>query len=137
MTCGTEYLLAVAGWVVGGTLWILGVFGGSALASVAMSSVLTFRSPMNAPSGTSVPPGMTWPIAIGSLVAGTYLLHFFCWHLGVLYRKHHQQFPWLYQRHSFVHAKGQSKGFPVGRPPRRSGKAPMRVEPIPQDPKIG
>jgi hypothetical protein len=28
-----------------------------------------------------------------------YLAHFFCWHLGLMYRAHHDEFPWLLQRH--------------------------------------
>jgi len=28
-----------------------------------------------------------------------YFLHFFCWHLGLMYRQNHAQFPWLAQRH--------------------------------------
>ncbi len=28
-----------------------------------------------------------------------YISHFFTWHLGLLYRQHHDQFPWLAQRH--------------------------------------
>ena len=33
------------------------------------------------------------------LAVCVYLAHFFCWHLGLLYRAHHDDFPWLMQRH--------------------------------------
>lgn len=42
-------------------------------------------------------------VLIGSglpvLFAGVYLMHYFCWLLGSFYRKHHDQFPWVLQRH--------------------------------------
>jgi len=33
------------------------------------------------------------------MMVSVYLLHFFCWHLGMMYRANHDQFPWLAQRH--------------------------------------
>ena len=33
------------------------------------------------------------------LAMGIYFAHLFCWYLGLLYREHHAQFPWAYQRH--------------------------------------
>jgi hypothetical protein len=47
-------------------------------------------------------------ILLPMLLAGVYLLHFFCWHLGMLYRANHATFPWLAQRH-----------IKTERPPRR------------------
>lgn len=117
MICGVEYLLSLIVWVVGGTLSIIGIFGGNLLGSALLSPV-------------QVPRDLTRAVVGGSLVLGTYLMHFFCWHLGLLYRKHHQQFPWLYQRHSGPSRSAASKGFPVQRPPRRPRNVSMRVEPI-------
>ena len=37
--------------------------------------------------------------ALPMLLASVYLGHYFCWHLGLLYRAHHEEFPWLLQRH--------------------------------------
>lgn len=34
-----------------------------------------------------------------TLAVAVYFGHFFAWHLGVLYRRHHEQFPWILQRH--------------------------------------
>jgi hypothetical protein len=34
-----------------------------------------------------------------ALLLAVYLLHYFCWQLGLMYRAHHDQFPWLAQRH--------------------------------------
>ena len=33
------------------------------------------------------------------LALGIYCAHLFCWHLGLLYREYHAQFPWALQRH--------------------------------------
>lgn len=38
-------------------------------------------------------------VAMPVLAICVYLLHFFCWHLGLLYRAHHDEFPWEMQRH--------------------------------------
>jgi hypothetical protein len=38
-------------------------------------------------------------ILLPTLAAAVYLLHLFAWHLGMLYREGHGEFPWLAQRH--------------------------------------
>lgn len=40
-------------------------------------------------------PWITYP----ALLAGIYLMHFFCWSLGAMYRLKHERFPWILQRH--------------------------------------
>ena len=47
-------------------------------------------------------------VLVPILLISVYLLHFFCWHLGMLYRANHEIFPWIAQRH-----------IKVERPPRR------------------
>jgi hypothetical protein len=37
-------------------------------------------------------------ILFPALAAAVYLLHYFGWHLGLIYRAHHAEFPWLAQR---------------------------------------
>jgi hypothetical protein len=46
-----------------------------------------------------------------------YLMHFYCWHLGLMYRAHHEEFPWLLQRH-------EKRRDPVMAPPRRNRRKP-------------
>lgn len=43
--------------------------------------------------------GQPWslPLAVLVLVAGVYLMHAFCWRLGLVYRSHYRQFPWVGQ----------------------------------------
>jgi hypothetical protein len=33
------------------------------------------------------------------LAVCVYLMHYFCWLVGLMYRIHHDQFPWVLQRH--------------------------------------
>ena len=47
-----------------------------------------------------------------------YLTHFFCWHLGLLYRAHQEEFPWILQRHI------SKRRDPVMAPPRRPRRKP-------------
>jgi hypothetical protein len=37
-------------------------------------------------------------VAYGFLLAGIYLMHAFSWYLGLVYRAHHDSFPWAHQR---------------------------------------
>ncbi len=37
-------------------------------------------------------------IMLPAIAMTVYLLHFFAWHLGMMYRAHHEEFPWLAQR---------------------------------------
>lgn len=39
------------------------------------------------------------PLAYSALCAGIYLMHYFCWELGLVYRRDHHRFPWVLQRH--------------------------------------
>jgi hypothetical protein len=43
---------------------------------------------------------LTYAAAVYPLIAiAIYLMHLYCWHLGILYRRHQQDFPWVLQRH--------------------------------------
>ncbi len=48
------------------------------------------------------------PLLVPALAGVVYVTHLFAWHLGLMYRAHHDAFPWLAQRH-----------IPTPRPPRR------------------
>jgi hypothetical protein len=38
-------------------------------------------------------------LALPIMLMAVYLLHYFCWHMGLMYRENHGRFPWLAQRH--------------------------------------
>jgi hypothetical protein len=40
-----------------------------------------------------------WMLAFVTVMAAVYLMHFFCWQLGLHYRAKHFYFPWILQRH--------------------------------------
>ena len=40
-------------------------------------------------------PAVTYP----TILLNVMLMHFACWHLGVIYRRHYGAFPWVLQRH--------------------------------------
>lgn len=44
-------------------------------------------------------PLFPWYISYALLLVGVYLMHLFCWELGLFYRKHHERFGWVLQRH--------------------------------------
>lgn len=39
------------------------------------------------------------PLAYSLMCAGIYLMHYFCWEMGLAYRRNHHRFPWVLQRH--------------------------------------
>lgn len=59
-----------------------------------------------------------------TLGIAVYLGHFFTWHLGMLYRRHHEKFPWILQRHI-----PRPKPAPARRPPAHLHKGPAEVDP--------
>lgn len=120
--CGAEYVLCVILCIVACGLWAAGVLG------TAASAVASTRPP-----DPNAPLLQRWYVAWSVLVAGTYFMHLFCWHLGTVYRKHCLSFPWILQRHE-PSARAKAKGFPVQRPsPARgaqSGAGAKRAQPV-------
>src|SRR5204863_4876798 len=108
-----EYLIAVITWGVGFAFYIAGVIGINWIAAASLPD-----SPIH------TPPFLRWYLAYSSLIIGLYLLHFLCMHLGTLYRRHHERFPWVYQRHMRdPNRPAPAAGFPVrrGAPMRQPG----------------
>lgn len=46
-----------------------------------------------------VPHSVEFLMAIGLMFAGVYLVHVFCWQMGLIYRFHHERFDWVLQKH--------------------------------------
>jgi hypothetical protein len=85
--CGWKYVLAV---VIFAAICVVYPLGQAAIFDRAIS--------IFSPSGSGKP--YLWFGAYGLLVAGVVMMHYFCWLLGLLYRGHHDEFPWLFQRHN-------------------------------------
>jgi hypothetical protein len=89
--CGVNYFLSVALLVGAYFAYRLGLWR----FMYDSLSLFTFR---NAPGGATAWWFEPW-IAYPALLMGVYLAHWFCWSLGAAYRAHHDQFPWILQRH--------------------------------------
>ena len=86
--CGWHYIVVTLLWAIAWPVYFHGWFGFCAM-MIDTFSLSLHR--IDWPGG--------WLLVLPSLVIGIYLMHWFCWYLGLLYRAHHQQFPWVFQRH--------------------------------------
>lgn len=59
-------------------------------------------------------------VTFGGWLIGMYLMCWTCWGIGLLYRRHHDQFPWVLQRHI---PKNRTTQGPI-RAPRRPSPSP-------------
>jgi hypothetical protein len=103
-------------------LSVIRICGGDYLLSVGVLLLGLFPSALFFAAGAILPPevrsvivpDINQPAVLLPLTAfSVYLTHFFCWHLGLLYRAHQPDFPWVMQHH--VSARRD----PVLAPPRR------------------
>lgn len=124
-----------ADYVVSVALWI----GSIALYVVALQSCTAHAFSMGQIFGhlgprPILPPWLAYPL----MFAGIYMVHAFCWHLGLIYRKHHDHFPWVLQRHvSTKPPLVRKKRGPYVPKPREAAAAvepkpvqPLEVEPL-------
>jgi hypothetical protein len=123
IVCGAEYFFAVCVWLVGGLLYAFGTVMVDWLGVAAMDRNARIDAWY-----------ARWYIAYGALTVGIYLMHYVCWHLGVLYRKHHQRFPWVLQRYFGKRAPVPPTGFPVARAQRGMKAASMPQPPLQRQP---
>jgi hypothetical protein len=70
------------------TYFILGWIGFDAAMRDTFSLTLTHSTPEGA-----------FLVVVPALILGIFLMHWFCWYLGLMYRAHQEQFPWVLQRH--------------------------------------
>jgi hypothetical protein len=106
--CGPRYASPLIAWVIGVAACLAGQFivGGG-----------TFSSLTGIGMPITVPTILGYPL----ILLGIAGMHFFCFELGMLYRRHHQTFPWLFQRHEPVNQKQRTAQIraAVGARPRR------------------
>jgi hypothetical protein len=103
--CGRSYFIAVVIWVFTAGIYAFG-FGGTCLAIAA------FLHPSDLPGWLT-----SWATTVPALVIGIFLMHYFCFCLGLLYRAHYQAFPWVLQRHIPTRKPDATTPHPI---PRRS-----------------
>ena len=92
--CGTRYFTMVGLFLAADVTYGLGMW------RFQIDSLLLFVSGSTASRfATTIPWWFERWFTYPALFAGVYLMHWFCWSLGVAYRAHHDQFPWVLQRH--------------------------------------
>ena len=87
VNAGASYILLVLGWVIAIATYSAGIIG--VYVCVMVGWIIK----------TAVIPKPYWIGSFIALAGGIYLMHAFCWQLGLLYRGRHTQFPWVYQHH--------------------------------------
>jgi hypothetical protein len=86
---GSRYAVAVLLWVVALTLHLWTWLGVVLIADAAKLNMIDARwSKLN-----------HWAAVYPLIAVAIYLMHFYCWWLGTLYRRHQHEFPWVLQRH--------------------------------------
>jgi hypothetical protein len=131
-TIGWRYLIAVALWFVGSAVYWISSYVAIVYFASLMQTFLFFRQ---AKLGIG--------LALGGLFVGIYIMHVFCWILGLFYRHHHAEFPWVLQRFvsqrkierrhprrpaGIIPAQAKDPGFLVPDPPQPPPK--LRPKPV-------
>jgi hypothetical protein len=108
-------------------LKVIRICGGDYLLSVGVFLFALFPEALFLAAGAILPPdvrdtiksNINQPRLLVPLMAfSVYWMHFFCWHLGLMYREHQEEFPWILQRHVSIRRD------PVMAPPRRPRRKP-------------
>jgi hypothetical protein len=87
ISCGKDYLVATGLWVFASFLYLWGWMG-------------TTLAMVNAVHTLALPASLTsWTVVLPALCAGIFAMHVFCVEIGMLYRLHHEGFPWVLQKH--------------------------------------
>jgi hypothetical protein len=102
-----------------------------------MFAVLMLFQP---PGSASFSPWLAVAVAYPLLLVGIFLMHGFCWYLGLQYRDYQPHFGWVLQSHSATAPEPRSRqGFYVGptaetpaaRRARLQNTKPTRAIPVP------
>ena len=107
--CGAAYFYTTVVWVAAGGTYMWGFVG----------TALAVASAMNMASGSHW--YLRWRILVPMVLVGIILMHYFCYCVAMLYRKHHEEFPWVLQRHVREYQ-------PVVAPPNRPGRKPRPAQ---------
>jgi len=83
---GPRYALLVVIYVIACALYLTGLVAVPAIALAFAFSTQVHNF------------GYIEPSAIGILIVGIFLMHYFAWRLGICYRRLHQKFPWVYHQ---------------------------------------
>ena len=87
---GIKYLLNVVVMEAGLIALTIGM-------GMMLAGMTSFSSAMFSPVRVPVPNGILSIASLPVLAGAVYLLHVACWQLGLFYRRHHAEFPWVLQ----------------------------------------
>jgi hypothetical protein len=82
-----QYTVAFFAWLIALPLFVFSLFGIYIIPEQVREDHLwlfNFNRPI-----------VHFPLLFVSIIA----MHYACWHLGLLYRQHHERFPWILQKH--------------------------------------
>jgi hypothetical protein len=111
--CGAAYFYTTVVWIVAGFIYLWGFLGSSMAVAAAMNFTTANHWYLH------------WRIMVPVLVLGIILMHYFCYCVAMLYRKHHDEFPWVLQRH--IPTTKRAVVAPPNRPPRKP--RPVHIKP--------
>ena len=106
--CGAAYFYTTVVWIVAAAAYLWGFIGSSVAVAGSMNSTASHWY-------------LKWRLVVPMLIVGVVLMHYFCYCVAVLYRMHHDAFPWVLQRHVRTTK-------PVVAPPNRPPRKPRPVQ---------
>jgi hypothetical protein len=105
--CGVAYLFMLIGWLVSFGVYLFAIVG-------TLAAVDTLFG--GSPGQGMMQVIFHWAVQYPLLLVGIYLMHAYAWYLGLQYRKHHADFPWVLQRYHGRRGEGSAgprQGFSV------------------------
>jgi hypothetical protein len=109
---GARYIILILAFALAAGLYLAGI------AAVSGSALHWLEMTHNSGIFQGI---VAWPLLIG----GIYFIHYFCWVLGLEYRRHHSEYPWVMQFHvrapPVLPAAGPPRGTRSGRRGDRRG----------------
>lgn len=108
---GPMYFPLTALWILASVAYLWGILGPSYAMFIMMEM------------GAVRPWPVFWRLTVPLLLCGIFLMHYFCFCLGLLYRAHHADFPWVWQRHVRTKPAGVTAGPSA---PQRKPAAPRK-----------
>jgi hypothetical protein len=124
--CGGRYVIALMAFIVATAVYVFGMGLADYFAKVLFTSGKLGKG----------------GIGIGSsyliLAAGIYLMHAFCYYMGLLYRGEHLNFPWVLQRHIPTRLMDRSRPrgghLPFPNPTANSARVHEKMQAVPKPP---
>jgi hypothetical protein len=129
---GVPYFFLALGWFVGSIAYM------TAFLATALTFLHMFDRDGMFPYDWYLSPLITYPALLGVI----YFMHALMWYLGLQYRYHHHEFPWVLQVHHRDPSLPPRRGFEVQRERRRPkpiSATPLAAQPVlpVEDPMVG